>query len=139
ALWLRFCQALGLDPAQVTTGTPAPATERLIDTYRTLCASGIPAQGLAALLAYEAQVPAVAVQKVAGLMKFYAISDPKALSFFSAHLEVDGRHATVERSLVFAGARTAAEQASALAAVDRALDAFWGFLDGAYACAPASA
>lgn len=139
ALWLHFCHALGLDPAQVTSGTPAPATQCLIETYRTLCASGMPAQGLAALLAYEAQVPAVAVQKVAGLKQFYSITDPKALSFFTTHVELDHEHAAVERSLVLSAARAASDQETALAAVDRALDAFWGFLDGAYASTPASA
>jgi len=133
ALWLRFCEALGLDTAQVITGKPAAATQRLIETYRALCGSGHYTRGLAALLAYEAQVPAVAVQKVAGLNRFYSITDPQALSFFTTHVEVDNGHAAVERSLVLREATTESDQQTVLAAVDQALDGFWDFLDGAYA------
>ena len=74
---------------EVLSAVPLPETTALVSTFRTLTRERSYLAGTAALLAYEAQVPAVAVQKVAGLMKFYAISDPKALSFFTTHVEVE--------------------------------------------------
>lgn len=135
ALWLRFCAALGLNPAGVQAGTPNRATAALIATYRELCGSGPTSRGMAALLAYEAQVPEVAVRKVAGLREYYGIQDPAALAFFTTHTTADAGHAATERELVLAGAVSPADRALALDAVGTALDALWGFLDGAYATA----
>ncbi|MCX6020149.1 MAG: iron-containing redox enzyme family protein, partial [Chloroflexi bacterium] len=66
-LWLRFCDSLGLDRTAVESSEQRPETAQLIGTYRDLCGGGHYSQGLAALLAYEGQVPAVATQKIAGL------------------------------------------------------------------------
>lgn len=132
ALWLRFCEALGLDPAEVPSTPIQASTARLIDTYRDLCGSGDYSQGLAALLAYEDQVPGVAVKKIAGLKSFYGIDDPRSVSFFTVHTEQDGTHASTERSLVLDAAMSDNQQLAVLTAVDRATDALWGFLDGVY-------
>ena len=131
ALWLRFCQALGLDPAAVPATPVQESTRRLIDTYRELCGDGPMEQGMAALLAYEAQVPAVAAKKIEGLKAFYGMDDPRSIAFFTVHAEQDTTHAAAERSLVLAASSD--DHAAVLAAVDRSLDALWGFLDGVYA------
>lgn len=132
ALWLRFCEALGLDTAAIP-GTPVQAaTAQLISTYRDLCANGHYSQGLAALLAYESQAPEVARQKAAGLKAYYGIQEPHAIAFFTVHTEQDTGHAATERSLVLDAATSADEQATVLAAVDKATEALWAFLDGVY-------
>ena len=59
-LWLRFCDALGLDRERVRSGPAVAATESLVGRYRELTASGPLAPGAAALYAFESQVPAVA-------------------------------------------------------------------------------
>lgn len=132
ALWLRFCEALGLDPSEVPATPVQESTARLIETYRDLCASGEYAQGLAALLAYEAQVPGVAVKKIAGLKAFYGMDDPRSVSFFTVHTEQDSTHSVTERSLVLDAAMSDDAQALVLAAVDRATGVLWSFLDGVY-------
>lgn len=132
ALWLRFCRALGLKPSEVAATPLRPETADLIETYRGLCGGGHYSRGLAALLAYEAQVPAVSAQKIAGLRAYYGIGDPSAIAFFTVHMEADVSHSATEQALVVEGAASAAEQQAALQAADRALDALWRFLDGVY-------
>ena len=59
-LWLRFCGALGLPREEVTAGAPNASTRALIDTMRSLARDGALHEGLAALYAYESQIPGVA-------------------------------------------------------------------------------
>src|SRR5260370_20251250 len=47
------------------------------------------AEGVAALYAYEAQVPEIATTKVDGLNRFYGINDAKAIAYFSIHEQAD--------------------------------------------------
>ena len=70
-LWLRFCEALSLDRADVASGTPNAATRALIDSMRTFARSESLHEGLAALYAYESQIPAVAKAKIDGLAAWY--------------------------------------------------------------------
>src|SRR3954471_24191333 len=66
-LWLRFCDALGVDRDEVKATSANGATADLIDSMRTLARSEKLHEGLAALYAYESQIPAVAKTKIDGL------------------------------------------------------------------------
>ena len=67
-LWLRFCDALGVDRDEVTVDVRQRRHAReLIDSMRTLARSEKLHEGLAALYAYESQIPAVAKAKIDGL------------------------------------------------------------------------
>src|SRR5262249_2948850 len=58
-LWLRFAEGIGVDRDDVTTAEWNPATRALIDTYwRAVTEAPVPA-GVAAVYAYERQVPQV--------------------------------------------------------------------------------
>src|SRR5687768_10712990 len=70
-LWLRFCESLGLTREEVLGGTPNEPTRALIATIKSLARDGKLHEGLAALYAYESQVPAVAKAKIEGLAKWY--------------------------------------------------------------------
>ena len=54
-LWLRFCDALGLDRDEVQQGEPLESTRELIGTYKELTSEAPTAAGAAALYAYESQ------------------------------------------------------------------------------------
>ena len=54
-------------------------------------------EGLAALYAYESQIPEVSKTKREGLAAFYGIADEDATRFFSVHEEADVWHRQVER------------------------------------------
>jgi pyrroloquinoline-quinone synthase len=129
-LWLDFAKSLGATEAEVKSTEAWPETQALVDTFFDVCKSDDYREGLAALLAYEAQVPAVAEAKIDGLAKFYGITSPEAVRFFQVHLEADVAHAASEGELL--DSRTDEADAPRLvAAATRARDALLGFLDGA--------
>jgi len=125
-LWLRFCESLGLSRDEVVSGAPNPATRSLIDCMRSLAREGALHEGLAALYAYESQIPAVAKAKIAGLAQFYGMSAP---TFFTVHEEADVHHSTTSRELLDRLCDDDAKVAQAEQATGRVLDALYGFLD----------
>ena len=128
-LWLRFAEALGVQRDDVAAASPLPETTALLHTFRTLTRDRPYLVGMTALLAYEAQVPEVAVTKIDGLKKFYGIDEARGLAFFQVHLQADRFHAETARQIL----RTHLSPDSAdetISACTQALDALWGMLDG---------
>jgi pyrroloquinoline-quinone synthase len=133
ALWLRFCESLGLSEAEVRGSEPKAETRELVDGFRAACNEGSVAEGLATLYAYESQAPRVAETKIHGLRAFYGFDDPKGYEFFSVHQDIDVYHSQAERDAVVAAATTADARAGLEEATRTAADCLWRFLDGAYA------
>lgn len=131
-LWLRFAEALGVNRDEVTSATPLPETQNLVNTFRSLTRNNSYLAGLVALLAYEAQIPAVAETKIDGLRRFYGINDDRGLSFFQTHLQADRFHSDTARQILREHL-TAEEAESLVPACEQAVDALWGMLDGVYA------
>lgn len=128
-LWLRFCEALGLSRAEVENGVPSGATRALIDCVKRSCLDGKLHEGLAALYAYESQVPAVAEAKIAGLARWYAIQEPRDVAFFAVHIDADVAHSATSRQLLEGLCGDDDSRAAAEASAARTLDALYGFLD----------
>jgi len=129
-LWLRFGEALGLTREEIIDSSPLPETTGLITTYRRLTKDSPFIGGIAALYAYESQVPEVAGTKIAGLKQFYGIDDPQELKFFIVHHSLDVEHSKVTRNLVAKYGDTAEAEDEAFSAVDEATTALNTFLDG---------
>ena len=70
-LWLRFAQGLGLFEADVKASEQWTETKNLIDSFRAVCGDRSTVEGLAALYAYESQIPAICESKIDGLKKHY--------------------------------------------------------------------
>jgi pyrroloquinoline-quinone synthase len=132
ALWLRFCEGIGVSEEEVRAGMPNAETQALVDGFRSVCYTKSAAEGLAAMYAYESQAPEIARQKTAGLARNYGITDERTVSFFKVHQEADVAHSGAEREAVLASVRTDAERAAVEEAVRVAADRLWLFLDGAY-------
>lgn len=129
AMWLNFCAGLGLDKEQVEFTEIQPKTQELLDTYFNTCNQGSSSEGLAAMYAYEAQVPQVALEKIRGLKEFYGIDSPEALQFFEVHGVLDEEHSAKEAEGIVS--QTSPEtEVQVEQALQSALDAWWGFLDG---------
>jgi pyrroloquinoline-quinone synthase len=125
-LWLRFAESLGLSRAEVVDALPNEATQTLVDTYRDLAHHAPVEAGVAALYAYESQLPAVADAKIAGLETHYGFRDAshkRGLAFFAVHRTLDETHAAAEKAIVERRVGPAA-----LSGAKRALEAWWGFL-----------
>ncbi|HIH16156.1 MAG TPA: CADD family putative folate metabolism protein [Candidatus Diapherotrites archaeon] len=128
-LWLDFAEGLGLNEAQATTAVPIRETAAEVNAFTRLT-KGSYLEGLAALLAYEAMLPAVSESKMDGLRKFYGLSDAKSLGFFSTHAIADVQHSNAWRHLLAEAVQSKEDEAKAIQAVNQAVDAMWGFLDG---------
>jgi pyrroloquinoline-quinone synthase len=124
-LWLRFAEALGLSRGEVEHATLRYATRSLVDTYWAAASEAPVEAGVAALYAYESQLPAVSESKMAGLERHYGVAG-EAVTFFAVHRAIDVHHADAEREIL-KDARAGDEVA--LEWTGRALDAWWNFLD----------
>ncbi len=128
-LWLRFAKSLGLSAEEVRATGKQPETMALIDAFRSVCGDCATAEGLAALYAYESQIPAVSESKIDGLKKHYGFNDPKAYEYFSVHVEADREHSAAEREMLREHV-TDENAPSVKASVDRVLNALWDLLSG---------
>ncbi|HEX9984515.1 MAG TPA: CADD family putative folate metabolism protein [Thermoanaerobaculia bacterium] len=128
-LWLRFCDALGLDRDEVRGSSPNEATRNLIDTLRSLAREGALHEGLAGLYAYESQQPSVAKTKVEGLARWFGITGDRDVQFFTVHMEADVVHSGTSRDLLRSLCDTPEKAAAAEAAAGRTCAALYQFLD----------
>jgi len=125
-LWLRFCEALGLDRDEVRRGDANDSTRALIATMKSLAREGALHQGLAALYAYESQIPDVAKAKIEGLAKWYDVNEH---TFFSVHMDADVVHSATSRELLTRLCDDDAKREEARKATGATLDALYAFLD----------
>ena len=127
-LWLRFGEGIGASRDEVRSAAHNAGTEQLLDTYWTAVTDTPLAAGVAALYAYEGQVPAVATEKINGLRDRYGVEDARTLSFFTVHSSLDIEHSNAERDMIASLATGRGDRDAALAATSAALDGWWGFL-----------
>lgn len=127
-LWLRFAEGVGVERDDVRSAEPNEATRHLLDTYGTITREAPVPAGIAAVYAYERQVPGVSVSKIDGLRRYYGLEDGPALTFFEVHGVLDVEHSQAEARMV-EDLAVGDDHAPILAATEQALDAWWGFLD----------
>jgi len=129
-LWLRFAEGLGVAREDVKAAELLPSTAASVKRFQSLTQSEDYREGLAALFAYEWQIPGVAQTKREGLKEFYEIDDERAVSFFRVHESIDVLHNQLELQLLEDSCREPEEQANAIDSARNAARALWGFLDG---------
>jgi pyrroloquinoline-quinone synthase len=134
-LWLRFAEGVGVSREDVASATPNEATKALVDMYFDVTSDASVAEGVAALYAYERQVPQVAGSKIDGLAKHYGIDDKRSTKFFAIHGVMDIEHSGAEREMLGELAADA-DPAPIEAATERALEAWWNFLSAVDLPAP---
>jgi pyrroloquinoline-quinone synthase len=131
-LWLRFAEGIGVTQADVRSSTVLPKTASSVNTMKTLTRSENYLEGVAALYAYESQIPGVSRVKREGLKIFYGISDERAVSFFTVHEEADLAHRETERRILANNATDATTRRLVLDAAQGSAKALLTFLDGVY-------
>jgi pyrroloquinoline-quinone synthase len=129
-LWRRFAASVGATESDLSAAPRTPEIADAIAEFRRSTAAGTVPEGLAALYAYESQIPEVSKTKREGLAAFYGIADPEAVRFFTVHEEADVWHRQVEREALGRVAGTPEEREKALASADRCLTALNRALDG---------
>jgi len=128
-LWLAFASGMGADRSSVAEATPHPAARAMVSTFQELADQSL-AAGIAALYAYESQQPEVSCTKLAGLRGHYGVSDVDTLEYFEVHEAADVRHRQGERDALAACLDAGIPADIVRDATRRALDAYWGLLDG---------
>jgi pyrroloquinoline-quinone synthase len=128
-LWLNFAVGLGISEANVQKAEPWPETKKLVDTFRSVCGDTSTAEALAALYAYESQIPEICESKIGGLKRHYGVTDPEHYDYFTVHIEADREHSAAERKMLNAHV-TKENFKSVKASVNRVLDALWEMLSG---------
>ncbi|MBS2004139.1 MAG: CADD family putative folate metabolism protein [Cyanobacteria bacterium SZAS LIN-5] len=129
-IWLDFAQGMGASAEDIVDHEPIEEIEQLIATFKDVVANGSTAEALAALYAYESQVPRVATEKERGLKDHYG-ADDKTSYYFTLHKSFDVLHARtwLEQIAREVGTDEAVQQA-ALNAAERAAKSLWNALDG---------
>jgi pyrroloquinoline-quinone synthase len=130
ALWRRFAAAMGAGESDLAVRARTPEVGDAIREFSQTTRSGSVAEGLAALYAYESQIPEISRTKREGLEAFYGITDAEAVRFFSVHEKADVWHRQVEREALGRVAETDEDRQCALNAASRCLDALNRALDG---------
>jgi pyrroloquinoline-quinone synthase len=124
ALWATFGEALGLTSEAIRTAPANEATARLLARGDKLVEQG---QAAAVVWALEAQTPAVARAKLAGLSAFYGISGDTGGKYFAVHEHLDVEHAAELRVMCQDGSDAVAEEMS---------QALWDLLSSVEVVAP---
>ena len=130
-LWRQFAAAVGADDARLDAAQPLPGIAELLTAFRDISERGSLPQAVAAFYAYEAQVPEISGEKIAGLREFYGVEKPAALAYFAVHQEADVRHREAWRNWL-AQETAGLDQAEITAGAERVLKALWGALDAVY-------
>jgi pyrroloquinoline-quinone synthase len=126
-LWKEFAHGLGLEDVDLEQTEKQPETKKLIDTFRSVCGQGTTAEGLAALYAYESQIPAICESKIDGLKKYYGYTKPEHYEYFTVHIQADREHSSAEREMLSRYVDNRNFE-SVKVSVNRVLDALWEML-----------
>jgi pyrroloquinoline-quinone synthase len=128
-LWKKFADGLGVEDADLAQTEKQPETKNLINTFRSVCGQRSTAEGLAALYAYESQIPSICESKIDGLKKHYGFTKPEHYEYFTVHIGADREHSAAEREML-SRHLDAHNFESVKVSVNRVLDALWDMLSG---------
>jgi pyrroloquinoline-quinone synthase len=129
-LWRDFAATLGVNEEDITSCPALPGTQTVVETFREIVGDRPVAEAVAALYAYESQVPEIATTKIEGLQKFYGVHSAKGLAYFTVHEEADKTHRAAWRGWLEEHAP--GDEEEILATTNEALDALWGALDAVH-------
>lgn len=131
-LWLRFADSLGVSRQEIKERRFLSHTRASVRILKELAGRNNPSEGLAALYAYESQIPEISTTKIDGLKKWYGLDTKDALEFFVVHEHADEIHRTVTREALVRLCTTDEQKQAALDSAREAADAFNLLLDGVY-------
>lgn len=98
-LWIRFATALGVSKSDLISYGGSEKTNEAIANLMAL-ANLTTEEAIAAMYAYEMELPKISRSKIDGLKKLYGLDSEDATKYFEIHEEVDVRHAQVWREIL---------------------------------------
>jgi pyrroloquinoline-quinone synthase len=97
--WVKFASALGVSRNDLLNYAGADKTNAAVARMMELANSSFE-EAVAAMYAYEMELPKISRSKIDGLKKFYGMDDGDATKYFEIHEEADVRHAQVWREIL---------------------------------------
>ncbi|HVX03334.1 MAG TPA: iron-containing redox enzyme family protein, partial [Nitrososphaera sp.] len=98
--WVRFAHAMGVSQSELASYAGAEKTNDAVAKMMSLTSLSFE-EAVAAMYAFEAELPKISRSKLDGLVKFYNMTGNKdALNYFEIHEKADIRHAQVWRDLL---------------------------------------
>ena len=102
--WIKFAKALGVKNRELLGYHGARKTLESIAELDRLTSLSFQ-EGIAALYAYEKQLPEISRSKIDGLQAYYGIRGGEGTRYFELHEEADLRHAAVWRAMLMKSAK----------------------------------
>ncbi|MDA4136259.1 MAG: iron-containing redox enzyme family protein [Thaumarchaeota archaeon] len=103
--WIKFAGSLGVTKSTLEKYSGAQATLESVRALDRLTTTSFE-EGVAAMYAYEKQLPEISRSKIDGLRRFYGKQGGDATKYFELHEEADVRHAAVWRAFIAQSARS---------------------------------
>jgi len=129
-IWVDFATGMGAALRDVTDHEPIVEIKELIAHFKQVMEQGTTPEALAALYAYESQVPGVATEKERGLKQFYG-ADDRTSYYFALHKSFDLLHSKVWLDQLSKEVGSDLQQReAALNAAENAAKFLWHALDG---------
>lgn len=97
--WVRFATALGVSRDDLAGHEGAEKINEAMALLQKLMGSSFE-EAVAAMYAYEAELPKISRSKIDGLKRFYGMDSEDATKYFEIHEEADLRHAQVWREIL---------------------------------------
>lgn len=97
--WVRFATALGISRNELVNYDGAEKTNAAVEKMMDLSRASYE-EAVAAMYAYEMELPKISRSKIDGLKKFYRMDSKDATKYFEIHEEADIRHAQVWREIL---------------------------------------
>lgn len=97
--WVRFAIALGVSKSDLANYSGADKTNAAVAKMMALASASFE-EAVAAMYAYEMELPKISRSKIDGLKKFYGMESEDATKYFEIHEEADVRHAQVWREIL---------------------------------------
>src|ERR671925_254300 len=98
-LWVRFATALGVSRSDLISYGGSEKTNEAVAKLMGLADLEFE-EAVAAMYAYEMELPKISRSKIDGLKKFYSMDSEDAIKYFEIHEEADVRHAQVWREIL---------------------------------------
>jgi pyrroloquinoline-quinone synthase len=96
--WVKFASALGISREELVRYDASRKTRDSVNVLLDLASTFD--RGVAAMYAYESEIPEISKTKLDGLSKYYNITGEDATEYQRIHATVDVKHAAVWRSIL---------------------------------------
>ena len=97
--WIMFSTAMGVQRNDLTSYKGENETNMAVSSLSQLTERSLE-EAVAAMYAYEKELPKISKSKIDGLKKFYGLQSNEATKYLEIHEEVDLRHSQVWKNIL---------------------------------------